>query len=72
MASSVVIDVVHHDGTLTVAIVDDGVGGADPTRGSGLRGLADRIEALAGRLTIEPASPQGTRLVAEFPLGDQQ
>jgi len=72
MASSVVIDVVHHDGALTVAIVDDGVGGADPTRGSGLRGLADRIEALAGRLTIEPASPQGTRLVAEFPLGDQQ
>jgi len=51
-----------------VSIRDDGVGGADPDRGSGLVGLRDRVEALGG--TIDTTSPpgQGTRLLAQIPL----
>ena len=47
---------------------DDGVGGADPAGGSGLRGLADRVEALGGRLTIDSPLGAGTTLRAELPL----
>jgi signal transduction histidine kinase len=58
----------HRDaGRLVVEIVDDGVGGADPSRGSGLRGLADRVEALGGRLSVQSAAGPGTRVVAEIP-----
>jgi signal transduction histidine kinase len=46
-------------------------GGADPARGSGLQGLADRVEAFGGTLQVESAPGHGTRLVAEIPLGDQ-
>ena len=53
---------------LVVEIADDGVGGADPTRGTGHRGLADRIEALGGRLSVESLPPSGTRLRAEIPI----
>jgi signal transduction histidine kinase len=45
---------------------DDGVGGADPLQGSGLAGLANRVEPLGGRLTIESASAGGTRVHAEL------
>jgi hypothetical protein len=55
------------DGVLRVAIRDDGVGGADPIRGSGLTGLRDRVEALGGRLEITSAPGAGTLLVAEIP-----
>ena len=55
------------DGHLTVEIVDDGVGGADPTLGSGLRGLADRLAAISGTLEIVSPSGGGTRLVARIP-----
>jgi signal transduction histidine kinase len=51
-----------------VEVVDDGVGGADVSRGSGLRGLADRVEALDGRLGIESPASAGTRVWAEIPL----
>src|SRR5262249_6555870 len=53
---------------LTVRVVDDGVGGADPGRGSGLAGLADRIGTVDGRLEV--ASPRGgpTRVTVELPL----
>jgi len=51
---------------LAVLVVDDGVGGADPN-GTGLRGLADRIQALDGRLTVESPGGGGTRLRAEIP-----
>jgi signal transduction histidine kinase len=51
-----------------VEIWDDGVGGADPSRGSGLRGLADRVEALQRRLRVESPPGGGTRLLAEIPL----
>ncbi|MGO9956398.1 MAG: histidine kinase [Solirubrobacteraceae bacterium] len=52
---------------LTIEIGDDGIGGATPTGGSGLRGLADRIEALGGRLTISSPLGRGTTLRAEIP-----
>lgn len=53
---------------LTVAVADDGIGGADPAGGTGLRGLTDRVEALGGRLSVESQPGRGTRLVAEIPL----
>ena len=52
---------------LVVTVVDDGVGGADPGRGSGLRGLLDRVEAVGGRLEVDSPAGQGTRLRAELP-----
>jgi signal transduction histidine kinase len=55
--------------TAHVVITDDGVGGADPARGSGLRGLADRIEALDGGLRIESPPDRGTRIEAQIPCG---
>jgi signal transduction histidine kinase len=53
---------------LHVTVADDGRGGADPGRGSGLRGLADRVEALGGSLSVESPLGGGTRLLAELPL----
>ena len=52
---------------LLVEIVDDGVGGADSERGTGLRGLADRVEALGGRLRVWTPQGGGTRVEAEIP-----
>jgi signal transduction histidine kinase len=66
-ASRVQIDVRHDGGRLAVAVADDGAGGADPSRGSGLRGLADRVEALGGQLMVESPPGRGTRLIAEVP-----
>jgi len=62
------IDLHVEEGALHLSIVDDGVGGADPSGGSGLIGLKDRVEALGG--TIDVASPPGggTRLDVEIPL----
>jgi signal transduction histidine kinase len=53
---------------LRVQVRDDGVGGADPTTGSGLRGLRDRIDALDGRLDVESPPGGGTSLTLEVPL----
>jgi len=66
-ASRVAVSVGSDDGSVDVTVADDGVGGADPALGTGLRGLADRIEALGGTLRIESESGHGTRLVAEIP-----
>jgi signal transduction histidine kinase len=55
------------DGRVTVEVSDDGVGGADAARGSGLRGLADRLAALDGRLALDSPPGRGTRLRAELP-----
>jgi signal transduction histidine kinase len=55
--------------TLRVEVADDGVGGADDSRGTGIRGLQDRVAALGGRLTIESPAGQGTLVVAEIPIG---
>lgn len=59
------------DARLTITVADHGIGGADPSLGSGLRGIVDRVEAMGGRVTIDSAPSAGTRLVAEFPLGDR-
>ncbi len=66
-ASSVSVDVARAGGAVVIEIVDDGVGGADPDRGSGLRGLADRVEAQGGRLRVWSPTGGGTRLRAEMP-----
>jgi signal transduction histidine kinase len=52
---------------VVVEIVDNGVGGADTEKGSGLRGLADRVEALGGRLRVWTPLGGGTRVQAEIP-----
>jgi PAS domain S-box-containing protein len=59
------------DGVLELMIDDDGVGGADPARGSGLIGLVDRVEALGGTIAVESPPGRGTSLRAEFPLIDR-
>jgi signal transduction histidine kinase len=55
------------DGALRVEIADDGVGGADPRDGSGLRGLDDRVQAFGGRLDVDSQPGAGTRIIAELP-----
>lgn len=67
-ASAVEVRVCRQDGVARVEVVDDGVGGADVSLGSGLRGLADRVEALDGRLGVVSPSSEGTCVWAEIPL----
>jgi signal transduction histidine kinase len=67
-ASHVEVSVNEDAGTLVMHIADDGVGGADPARGSGLRGLIDRAEAVGGRLVVESHPSAGTRLTLELPV----
>jgi signal transduction histidine kinase len=62
------VDLACDDGLLAVEVSDDGVGGADPDRGSGLRGLSDRVEALGGRLRVSSERGRGTTVRAELPL----
>jgi signal transduction histidine kinase len=52
---------------LCIEVADDGIGGADLSRGTGLRGLADRVAALNGSLRVESPQGGGTRLTAEIP-----
>ena len=66
-ATSATIDVARRNGKIVVEVVDDGVGGADSERGTGLRGLADRVEALDGRLRVWTPRGGGTRVRAEMP-----
>jgi PAS domain S-box-containing protein len=67
-ASAVHIDMTTADGTLTLAVRDDGVGGADPGGGSGLVGLRDRVEALGGTITIDSTAERGTCIVVTLPI----
>ena len=67
-ASAVDIRIVLEAQTVLVEIVDDGSGGAEPESGTGLRGLADRIEALGGRLEVDSPPGAGTRVSARLPL----
>jgi signal transduction histidine kinase len=67
-ATSATVVLHCENGAAHVEVSDNGLGGADPTRGSGLRGLIDRVEALGGRLGIESAERSGTRVWAELPL----
>ena len=55
------------DGVVRIEISDDGRGGADPARGSGLRGMAERVEALGGRLSVADRPSGGTVVAAELP-----
>lgn len=68
-ASMASVDVTEDDSAVTVAVWDDGCGGADLAAGRGLQGLADRAEALDGRLTVTSPPAGGTRLVAVLPYG---
>jgi PAS domain S-box-containing protein len=67
-ATSASIRIVDGDGRLEVEVADDGVGGADPARGSGLSGLADRLAALDGTLEIDSPAGGGTRVFATIPV----
>jgi PAS domain S-box-containing protein len=67
-ARRVTVRATTDDLCLTVEVVDDGAGGADG-EGGGLRGLADRVEALGGRLVLDSPTGAGTRLLAEIPYG---
>jgi signal transduction histidine kinase len=66
-ASEVRLAASREDDVLMVEVVDDGIGGAAAGRGSGLRGLADRVEALGGRLTVSSPPGRGTTIRAEIP-----
>jgi signal transduction histidine kinase len=64
----VTVEVTEHE--LRASVADDGVGGADATRGSGLVGLKDRVEALGGTITVDSHVGAGTALRVELPLAD--
>jgi signal transduction histidine kinase len=68
-AGAVQVSVRRADGRAVVEVADDGVGGADGARGTGLRGLADRVDALGGRLRVESPPGRGTVVRAEIPCG---
>jgi PAS domain S-box-containing protein len=70
-ASEVDVQVGQQNGRVVVEVRDDGVGGADPATGTGLRGLADRVAALDGRLEVESPTGGGTRIRAEIPLPER-
>jgi signal transduction histidine kinase len=66
-ASAVTLSIDHGNGVLTVAIADDGVGGADASNGSGLRGLDDRVAAIGGTLEVRSEAGEGTLIRADIP-----
>ena len=66
-ADRVAVDIAASNGTVEVTIADDGAGGADTAKGSGLRGLVDRVTAVGGRLDVTSPPGQGTRLSARLP-----
>jgi signal transduction histidine kinase len=68
-ASATTVAVSRDSGQVVVEVTDDGVGGANTEGGSGLRGLADRVEALDGRLRVWSPPGRGTRVRAEIPCG---
>jgi signal transduction histidine kinase len=68
-ASVADVTVARSDGVLTIEVSDDGIGGAIPVDGSGLTGLADRVEALGGKLRVESPPGAGTRVLGEIPCG---
>jgi signal transduction histidine kinase len=66
-ASQATVEVIRSNGCIRVEVIDDGIGGADTDGGSGLRGLADRVEALGGSLRVWSPDGGGTRVRAEIP-----
>jgi PAS domain S-box-containing protein len=69
-ASGVHVLVEAHGGVLWLSVRDDGRGGADPRRGSGLIGLSDRVDALGGTIEVASPSGEGTALLVTLPIGD--
>ena len=69
-ASAASVHIARENGRVVIEVADDGAGGADASRGSGLRGLADRLAALDGTLSIESPAGSGTSVRAEIPLAD--
>jgi PAS domain S-box-containing protein len=67
-ATSATVRLAHGADGVVVEIADDGIGGADPSSGSGLRGLSDRVAALDGALEVESPVGEGTRILALIPL----
>jgi signal transduction histidine kinase len=68
-ATAVTVRVLRTDGSVVIEIADDGFCGADEARGSGLRGLGDRVAALDGRLRVVSPVGAGTVVTAELPCG---
>ena len=68
-ASRIELSAARDNGTLVIMVADDGVGGADPSGGSGLRGLADRVAAMGGTIRVDSSPHRGTRITAELPCG---
>ena len=66
-ASHATVSVQRNDGVVEVQVADDGIGGADPAKGTGLRGLADRVSALNGRLEVISEDGNGTTVKATIP-----
>jgi signal transduction histidine kinase len=69
-ASVVHVAVEARDQMLRISVSDDGDGGADPARGSGLLGLKDRAEAMGGTMSLESRPGAGTSLRVELPLDE--
>jgi signal transduction histidine kinase len=69
-ASVIHVEAQTADGALRLSVCDDGAGGADPTRGSGLLGLKDRVETLGGTITVQSPIGAGTTVQVELPLSD--
>jgi signal transduction histidine kinase len=67
-ASAVYVDLSAKDGVLRLNVRDDGVGGADPSAGSGLLGLADRVKAMSGSIQVDSPAGSGTTVSVELPL----
>ena len=67
-ASGATVGVQRSNAHATVTVCDDGIGGADPAQGSGLHGLAARVESLRGQLAVDSPRGRGTRITAEIPL----
>jgi signal transduction histidine kinase len=67
-ASRIEISLAASDGSLLLSVRDDGIGGADPARGSGLAGLTDRVEALGGSIQLRSAAGAGTHITVDLPL----
>jgi signal transduction histidine kinase len=68
-ADECVVNLTVEDGRLRIEIRDDGVGGADPSRGTGLLGLRDRVDALDGSLEVDSPPDEGTAVIVELPIG---
>jgi signal transduction histidine kinase len=70
-ATSACVEADRKDGVLRISVRDNGVGGADPTRGTGLLGLRDRVEAIGGTMSVDSARGTGTSITVFLPLASE-